>query len=77
MITGQQLLDHNISIVRHLSDHLPEVTGDANQLEQVFLNLLVNAIHAIKLKGKGKKEISIIVKKLNGDIEIRLVNLWI
>jgi PAS domain S-box-containing protein len=47
MITGQQLLDHNISIERTLSEDLPEIMGDSNQLEQVFLNLISNARDAM------------------------------
>lgn len=47
MITGQQLLNHNISIEKHLGKGLPKVLGDANQLEQVFLNLISNARDAL------------------------------
>ncbi|MBL7175040.1 MAG: Cache 3/Cache 2 fusion domain-containing protein [Desulfobacteraceae bacterium] len=47
MITGQQLMDHNISIERTLSEDLPEIMGDSNQLEQVFLNLISNARDAM------------------------------
>ncbi|MCD6298788.1 MAG: Cache 3/Cache 2 fusion domain-containing protein [Deltaproteobacteria bacterium] len=47
IITGQQLLNHNILLVRKLSEDLPEVLGDSNQLEQVFLNLISNARDAM------------------------------
>jgi len=47
MITGQQLLNHNITIEKHLSDGLPKVLGDPNQLEQVLLNLISNAKDAL------------------------------
>jgi len=47
IITGQQLLNHNISLVRRLSQDLPKVIGDSNQLEQVFLNLISNARDAM------------------------------
>jgi len=36
-----------ITIVRALSDDLPEITADASQLRQVFVNLAVNAIQAM------------------------------
>jgi PAS domain S-box-containing protein len=58
LITGQQLLDHNISIVRGLSGGLPKVLGDANQLEQVFLNLISNAMDAMDIVS-GPKELAI------------------
>jgi PAS domain S-box-containing protein len=52
MITGQQLLNHNISLERKLSEGLPKIMGDSNQLEQVFLNLISNARDAMdSLKG--------------------------
>lgn len=47
LITGQQLLDHQIRLEKHLGHGVPKVMGDANQLEQVFLNLLSNARDAL------------------------------
>ena len=47
LIMGQQLIEHNISLVKRLSEGLPKVLGDANQLEQVFLNLISNARDAL------------------------------
>jgi PAS domain S-box-containing protein len=58
LITGQQLLDHGISIARNLGADLPKIIGDPNQLEQVFLNLLSNAKDAMDLR-EGKKELNI------------------
>lgn len=40
-----------ISIVTKFNPNLPEVTGDSHQLQQVFLNLTINAIHALKQGG--------------------------
>jgi PAS domain S-box-containing protein len=47
MMTGQQLLNHNIIIEKRLSNDLPKISGDINQLEQVFLNLISNARDAM------------------------------
>ena len=55
LITGQRLLDHNISIVKDFAKDLPQIWGDSNQLEQVFLNLISNAIDAMDMKGKEKE----------------------
>ena len=67
MITGQQLLNHNISIVRNMAEDLPEILGDANQLEQVFLNLISNARDSMD-EAAGPKELTItsFVIKENG-----------
>ncbi len=59
MITGQQLLNHGISLVRRLSPDLPKIMGDTNQLEQVFLNLVANARDAIEDGQRAKKELTI------------------
>jgi PAS domain S-box-containing protein len=38
---------HNISVHREFSERLPELSGDAHQLQQVFLNILNNAVDAV------------------------------
>ncbi|HUU80217.1 MAG TPA: ATP-binding protein, partial [Acidobacteriota bacterium] len=58
MITEQQLLNHNISVVRRLSEGLPKVLGDSNQLEEVFLNLIGNARDAMD-EVTGPKELTV------------------
>jgi signal transduction histidine kinase len=40
-----------IRIVRELSPNLPEITADPAQLQQVLINLVVNAIHAMPKGG--------------------------
>jgi methyl-accepting chemotaxis protein len=72
MITGQQLLNHNISVVKKLSEDLPEVLGDSNQLEQVFLNLISNARDAMDAAGCQKKELTI-RSYINEDEEVPMV----
>lgn len=58
LITGQQLLNHNISVISDLARDLPKVVGDTNQLEQVFLNLISNSRDALD-EVKGPKELKI------------------
>jgi putative nucleotidyltransferase with HDIG domain len=40
-----------ITIQKQYKEALPDIKGDANQLEQVFLNLLINAQHAMERSG--------------------------
>ncbi|MBV9572712.1 MAG: PAS domain S-box protein [Acidobacteriales bacterium] len=44
---------HNIRLVREIEQPLPAVTGDAHQLEQVFLNIINNAVDAMLEAGSG------------------------
>src|SRR4030095_2190457 len=49
---GQHQLDtHNIHLVRSLTNARDEVNGDERQLEQAFINLLLNAVEASKETG--------------------------
>jgi len=47
---GEQLRLHNIDVKLDLSQGLPQVMGDKNQIEQVILNLMTNARDAIEMK---------------------------
>jgi len=50
-ILGQQLAVRNIGVELQLDDNLPKILGDKNRLEQVFLNLVINARDAMEAKG--------------------------
>jgi len=41
----------NITIVRNYAQDLPQLSADPNQLEQVFINMLLNASHAMEHGG--------------------------
>lgn len=47
-----QTLFHNIKIEKDLSPSLPEVYGDIQQLNHVFMNIILNAADAMEGKGK-------------------------
>jgi histidine kinase len=46
----QQLKLRDIEVVRELAEDIPPIMADANRLEQVFINLLINARDAIEEK---------------------------
>ncbi len=50
LMIGEQLSLRNIEVIQDFSNDIPKVLGDANQLEQVFLNLLGNARDAVESK---------------------------
>jgi PAS domain S-box-containing protein len=47
-ITRQQLLNQGIEVELRLSENLPSVLGDKNQIEQVLLNIISNARDAME-----------------------------
>jgi histidine kinase len=49
-IFSQQLKLRQIEVVKELQEDLPLILADANRLEQVFINLLINARDAIEEK---------------------------
>jgi histidine kinase len=52
-IFSQQLKLREISIVKELEKDVPPILADPNRLEQVFINLLINARDAIEEKSAG------------------------
>ncbi len=48
-----QLKVDNVGLETELSDDLPPVLGDRHQLQQVLVNLVTNARHAIREAGEG------------------------
>jgi len=52
-ILGHQLKVHQIDVQMDLAPDLPPVLADHNRLEQVFVNLVSNAIDAIDEKSEG------------------------
>jgi signal transduction histidine kinase len=48
----QQIQKQKVKVVKELKDHLPAVTGDPDQLQQVFLNLILNAIQSMPNGGE-------------------------
>jgi len=51
----EQLKSNGITVQKKLSQELPVVKGDRIRLEQVFLNLITNAKHAVEKNGKAEK----------------------
>ncbi len=61
--------NHGIDIVEHLDEGLPEVMGDAHQLQQVFLNILNNAYDAVHDIGRPAR-IEIMSTKAGDVVEV-------
>jgi two-component system NtrC family sensor kinase len=60
---------HGVDIIEHLDEDLPEVMGDAHQLQQVFLNILNNAYDAVHEVGRPAR-IEIMTTKAGETVEV-------
>lgn len=72
-LRSYDLQSHGVEVIEEYDEDLPTVVGDAQQLQQVFLNILNNAYDAIEESGRSGK---IILKTASiGDaIEISLAD---
>ncbi len=55
-IFNQQLKIRNIDVIWDIQENLPKIRGDWGRLEQVIINLVVNARDAIEEKWDGKEQ---------------------
>jgi two-component system NtrC family sensor kinase len=51
-LVDNQALFHNIRIVRRLNQNLPQVLVDPSQIQQVFMNMIINAAEAMNGAGQ-------------------------
>jgi PAS domain S-box-containing protein len=58
-LTRSEVFKHGISLRTELAPGLPEVAGDRTQLQQVTLNLILNAIEAMGGSDAGARELRI------------------
>jgi PAS domain S-box-containing protein len=58
-LTGSELRRNGTSLQTQLADGLPRVPGDRIQLQQVMLNLILNAVDAMSGSDEGSRELLI------------------
>jgi PAS domain S-box-containing protein len=58
-LTRSEVLNHGILLQTELAPGLPGVDGDRTQLQQVILNLILNAVEAMSSSDEGTRELSI------------------
>jgi signal transduction histidine kinase len=56
-LTTSEIQNNHISLHLQLADDLPLIPGDSVQLQQVFLNLILNAIEAMNGVADGSREL--------------------
>jgi PAS domain S-box-containing protein len=58
-LTRSEALKHGVSVQTRLAADLPSVEGDRVQLQQVILNLIMNAIEAMSVADDGPRELGL------------------
>jgi signal transduction histidine kinase len=66
LLTEAEVQRNGVSLKTDLASDLPRIMGDRIQLQQVVLNLLINAIEAMKAEGKSPRELWFSSRKTNG-----------
>ena len=69
-VIGKQLELRQIKVFLDLDPELPPVLADKNRLEQVFINLAMNARDALENARSEKKEIKITTRFTEGRVKI-------
>jgi PAS domain S-box-containing protein len=64
-LVRSQAVRHGISLRSELAPDLPRIEADTVQIQQVLLNLIVNAIDATTLRDEGPREILIATGRLS------------
>jgi signal transduction histidine kinase len=63
-LTGHEISRRGVTLRTELAAGLPPVTGDPVQLQQVLVNLIMNAIEATAARGEGPRELLVTSEEL-------------
>ncbi len=69
---GRQLEAHGINIQKDLAHGLPPINTNLNRLEQVIMNLIVNARQALDACSHDNKELRVATGSANGSVFIKV-----
>jgi signal transduction histidine kinase/ABC-type uncharacterized transport system substrate-binding protein len=69
-LVGAELVQHDIAVERHLEENLPVITGDPIQLQQVVLNLIMNAVDAMETTANAERILGVRTEICEGGIQV-------
>jgi C4-dicarboxylate-specific signal transduction histidine kinase len=73
-LTRNEMSKNRVLVQTRLADGLPSIWGDRVQLQQVILNLTMNAVEAMNEVREGSRELSISTSKAESDGVLVAVN---
>jgi C4-dicarboxylate-specific signal transduction histidine kinase len=71
-LTRTEAANNRVSVRTQFAESLPRVQGDRVQLQQVMLNLIVNAIQAMRGIGEGARELQISIEVVPSEGGVRV-----
>jgi PAS domain S-box-containing protein len=66
-VTRSEALKNAVSVQTELADDLPFIHGDRVELQQVLLNLIINAVEAMTDMSEGPRDVLLMTKKTEAD----------
>jgi PAS domain S-box-containing protein len=67
-LTRREMAKNGVSVQTQLMESLPAIRGDRVQLQQVILNLLINAVEAMSVMSEGPRELLISTAKTDSGV---------
>lgn len=67
LLVQNEAMINNIAIQQELADDLPPVRGDAVQLQQVLLNLMINSFEAMSTSDSTSRKVTVSTKRGDAD----------
>ncbi|MDI6779381.1 MAG: cache domain-containing protein [Bacteroidota bacterium] len=71
-LVDSQALFHNIQIVKDFKENLPQIVIDPSQMQQVFMNMIINAAEA--MDGNGQLALATRLEPAEGFIEVEFTD---
>jgi PAS domain S-box-containing protein len=71
-LTRAEAANNSVSVRTQFAEGMPRVQGDRVQLQQVMLNLIVNAIQAMSGSGEGARELQISIDAVPSEGGVRV-----
>ena len=71
-LTRAEAANHSVSVRTKLAEGLPHVHGDRVQLQQVLLNLIINAIEAMRDVGEERRELLITTRHESDGVSVEV-----